>query len=57
MASSGSWRFNDDPDAMIPVVHGPDRIRVLVGGGAGKHSAVLHSGAWRSITVPLDISL
>jgi hypothetical protein len=49
------WRWTDDPDAMLPALHGPDRFRVLVGGGAGKHSAVLHAGGWPSLTVPFDL--
>ncbi|MBO0731440.1 MAG: hypothetical protein J2P57_19440, partial [Acidimicrobiaceae bacterium] len=38
----------DDPDRMMPMVGGPDRIRVLVAGGAGKHSCVIPS--WGSIS-------
>ena len=43
-----------DDDAM-PVTDHPDNIRVLVAGGAGKHSCVIPSwGMTRSVTLPLE---
>jgi hypothetical protein len=46
----------DDPDWMMPIVAPPERIRVLVAGGPGKHSCVIPS--WgsisESVTVPVD---
>lgn len=43
-----------DADAM-PVTDHPDNIRVLVAGGAGKHSCVIPSwGMTRSVTLPLE---
>ena len=53
--SAGPWRVGLHDSDLIPVVHHPDRFRVLVAGGAGKHSAVLPAGGWGSITVPLDL--
>jgi hypothetical protein len=49
------WRVSRHLDDLIPVVHHPDRLRVLVGGGAGKHSAVLHAGGWPSSIVPFEV--
>jgi len=44
----------DDEDAM-PITDHPDNIRVLVAGGAGKHSCVIPSwGMTRSVTLPLE---
>ena len=43
-----------DDDAM-PLTDHPDNIRVLVAGGAGKHSCVIPSwGMTRSVTLPLE---
>jgi hypothetical protein len=43
-----------DDDAMLPMTAEADHIRVLVAGGAGKHSCVIPSwGVTRSATVPL----
>ncbi len=46
----------DDPDWMMPIVAPPERIRVLVAGGPGKHSCVIPS--WgsisESVTVPVE---
>lgn len=40
----------DDPEATIPLVERPEDVRVLVAGGAGKHSMALHSfGETRSV--------
>ena len=49
------WRVGEHPDAQIPVLHHPDAYRVLVAGGAGKHSAILPAGGWPSVTVPLNL--
>jgi hypothetical protein len=44
----------DDDDAM-PVTDHPDNIRVLVAGGAGKHSCVIPSwGMTKSVTLPVE---
>jgi hypothetical protein len=44
----------DDPDALLPMTESADNIRVLVAGGAGKHSCVVPSwGMTRSVTVPI----
>ena len=53
--SAGPWRVAERDTDLIPVVHHPDRFRILVGGGAGKHSAVLPAGGWGSITIPLEL--
>jgi hypothetical protein len=43
-----------DDEALIPMTAQADNIRVLVAGGAGKHSCVIPSwGVTRSVTVPL----
>ena len=43
----------DDDDAM-PITDHPDNIRVLVAGGAGKHSCVIPSwGMTKSVTLPV----
>jgi hypothetical protein len=45
-----------DPDARLPMTDHPDNYRVLVAGGAGKHSCVLPSwGMTRSVTLPLEL--
>ncbi len=44
-----------DGQGRIPLVEGPDRINVLVAGGAGKHSMAIHSfGETRSVTRPIE---
>jgi hypothetical protein len=44
----------DDPDALLPMTAQADNIRVLVAGGAGKHSCIIPSwGVTRSATVPI----
>ena len=32
------WKVADAPDTMVPIVHRPEDISVIVVGGAGKHS-------------------
>jgi len=56
MDSWPPWMFDDDdPDTALPVIDHPDHYRVLVAGGAGKHSSVLLSwGVTRSVTLPLE---
>jgi hypothetical protein len=46
----------EDPDYLMPLVSQPDNLRVLVAGGAGKHSCVIPSwgGITRSVTVPVE---
>lgn len=58
-AGMDSWRpwmhEDDDPDQRLPVVDHPDDFRIVVAGGAGKHSAVVTSwGPTRSVTLPLE---
>jgi hypothetical protein len=53
--SAGPWRVGASDTDLIPVVHHPDRFRIMVGGGAGKHSAILPAGGWGSITIPLEL--
>ena len=44
-----------DGQDRIPLVEEPDRINVLVAGGAGKHSMAIHSfGETRSVTKPIE---
>jgi hypothetical protein len=44
-----------DGDARLPLVKRPEDITVLVAGGAGKHSMVLHSfGETTSVTAPIE---
>ena len=44
----------EDDDALLPMTEDADNIRVLVAGGAGKHSCVIPSwGMTRSVTMPL----
>ena len=44
-----------DPEAMIPMVSPPERIRVLVAGGPGKHSCVIPAWGEISMSVTLPI--
>jgi hypothetical protein len=49
------WLHALPDDAAMPVTDHPDNIRVLVAGGAGKHSCVIPSwGMTRSATLPLE---
>jgi hypothetical protein len=42
-------------DALWPITDHPDNLRVLVAGGAGKHSCVIPSwGMTRSVTIPIE---
>ena len=57
-AGMDSWRpwmhADDDPEQRLPVVDHPDDFRIVVAGGAGKHSAVVTSwGPTRSVTLPI----
>jgi hypothetical protein len=59
-AGMDSWRpwlhADDAPEQRLPVVNHPDRFRILVAGGAGKHSTVVTSwGPTQSVTVPLEL--
>jgi hypothetical protein len=50
------WALDiDDPDWMMPVAAPPERIRVLVAGGPGKHSCVIPS--WGSISESVTVGL
>ncbi|MAG33069.1 MAG: hypothetical protein CL908_19495 [Deltaproteobacteria bacterium] len=58
-AGMDSWRpwmhADSEPDQRLPCVDHPDDFRLLVAGGAGKHTAVLTSwGPTRSVTLPLE---
>jgi hypothetical protein len=49
------WMNDLGDDEQQPMTDHPDNYRVLVAGGAGKHSCVIPSwGMTRSVTVPLD---
>ena len=49
------WERALADDALKPITEHPDRIRVLVAGGAGKHSCIIPSwGMTRSVTLPLE---
>ncbi len=49
------WLSALDEEAAMPVTDHPDNIRVLVAGGAGKHSCVIPSwGMTRSVTLPIE---
>ena len=48
-------RALEDDDHTVPIVTDPGKFRIVVVGGAGKHSAVLPSwGMTKSVTLPLD---
>lgn len=50
-----SWEHALPDDALKPIMRDPDLIRVLVTGGAGKHSCVVPSwGMTASVTLPLE---
>ncbi len=49
------WQQALDDDDAMPITDHPDNIRVLVAGGAGKHSCVIPSwGMTKSVTLPID---
>ena len=49
------WMHAVDENALLPMTGHPDNFRVLVAGGAGKHSCVLPSwGVTASVTLPLQ---
>jgi hypothetical protein len=49
------WLAGLRDDEAMPITDHPDNIRVLVAGGAGKHSCVIPSwGMTRSVTLPLE---
>jgi hypothetical protein len=49
------WEHALPDDALKPITDHPDNVRVLVAGGAGKHSCVVPSwGLTRSVTLPLE---
>jgi hypothetical protein len=49
------WEHALPDDAPKPITDHPDNIRVLVAGGAGKHSCIIPSwGMTRSVTLPLE---
>ena len=51
------WMHELPDDAPMPTTGSPDNIKVLVVGGAGKHSSVVPSwGMTRSVTLPLEAS-
>ena len=48
------WLHALPDDAQVPICDHPERFRVLVAGGAGKHSCVIPSwGMTRSVTLPV----
>jgi hypothetical protein len=49
------WMEGATDDALLPMTGHPDNYRVLVAGGAGKHSCVIPSwGMTRSVTLPVS---
>src|SRR5205807_3777695 len=49
------WMEAVADDALVPLTDDPDNFRVLVVGGAGKHSSVLPSwGMTKSVTLPME---
>ena len=49
-----TWMHAADDDALLPMTARPENYRVLVAGGAGKHSCIIPSwGMTRSVTLPL----
>ncbi len=49
------WQRHLDDDDVMAMTEHPDNIRVLVVGGAGKHSSVVPSwGMTRSVTLPVE---
>jgi hypothetical protein len=49
------WQNDLGDDDAMPMTDHPDNIRVLVAGGAGKHSCVIPSwGMTRSVTLPIE---
>ncbi|MQA81786.1 MAG: hypothetical protein GEV10_25490 [Streptosporangiales bacterium] len=56
MQSWPAWKNAEtDDDAELPYADSPDGFRIVVTGGPGKHSSVLHSfGITRSVTLAVD---
>lgn len=56
MHSWPTWKSAEHDDgALLPYADSPAAFRIVVSGGPGKHSSVLHSfGITRSVTRPLD---
>jgi hypothetical protein len=49
------WHASLGGEDLMPITDHPDNIRVLVAGGAGKHSCVIPSwGMTKSVTLPLE---
>jgi hypothetical protein len=49
------WKRALGDDELVPMAGDPDNIRVLVAGGAGKHSSLIPSwGITKSVTVPVE---
>lgn len=49
------WQQALPDDALVPMTGHPDHIKVLVVGGAGKHSCVVPSwGMTKSVTIPIE---
>jgi hypothetical protein len=55
-SASAPWTRDLPDDAMIPMASPPDRVRVLVAGGGGKHSCVIPSWGLisESVTLPVE---
>jgi hypothetical protein len=58
-ARTAAWpkwmRAFEAPERMVPLTIHPSNFRIVVSGGAGKHSSVIPSwGKTKSITVPVD---
>jgi len=48
------WLDRDDDQALVPIARVPDDIKVLVAGGAGRHSLVIPGWGTRTSTVSFD---
>ena len=50
-----TWMKIAGDDHFLPMTENPDNIRIVVTGGAGKHSAIIPSwGMTRSVTMPVE---
>jgi hypothetical protein len=50
-----TWMKIADDAHVLPMTENPDNIRIVVTGGAGKHSAIIPSwGMTRSVTMPVE---
>lgn len=50
------WLDRSDDNAMVPIARVPEDIKVLVAGGAGRHSLVIPGWGTRTNTLPFSMS-